>query len=165
MAKNRQPPALTSEWPILGHLLAILTVCGAFGLLLSWLLTPTVLANPSVAAYTPPPGTLLMPPPRKMDSPELTALEPSPFRTLAREYDATPEIQPRPEAHVTVRKRQRPRDNPEQAYGYARSWDDGNRQQWNDSPRGGDRQWNDYGRERHSNNRQWNDRQRGSWSW
>jgi len=161
MAKNRQPPALTSEWPILGHLLAILTVCGAFGLLLSWLLTPTVLANPSVAAYTPPPGTILIPPPRKTDSPELTALEPSPFRTLAREYDATPEIQP--QEHATVRKRQRPRDNPEQAY--ARSRDDGNRQQWTDGyrQRGGDRQWNDYGRERYSNNRQWNDR--GSWSW
>jgi hypothetical protein len=39
-----------------------------------WLMQPRVIPNPGLAAYKPPPGTRLIPPPRKMDAPELVEL-------------------------------------------------------------------------------------------
>jgi hypothetical protein len=151
---KRQAPSLGSEWSILGHLLAIVMVCGVFSLGLWWLMKPTVLANPSLAAYMPPPATHLIPPARKMDAPDI-ALEPSPFTTLARDYDPPPEIQPQQRVSAPVRKRPKARENPEQTF--ARGWND----QGNDGyRRWGDRQ--DSRRERYS--REWN-RGGGSWFW
>jgi hypothetical protein len=43
-------------------------------LILFWLMRPTVLANPGMSAYNAPPGTRLVPLPRKLESLELAEL-------------------------------------------------------------------------------------------
>ena len=154
MAKIAQNPSLSSDLPLLGHLLVLLAVLAAFGIGLAWLLKPTVIANPALAAYAPPPATVLIPPEPKAQSPELAAREPAGWASLAQAYDAAPEP-PKPEEHPPVRKRPRA-VAPEP--GNAWAWG-GNREPWNNRQRSDG--WND--RSRYSN--QSNDRQRGSWSW
>ena len=60
----------------LPHLLMYMLIklslfAAAFFAFLFWLFQPIVIENPGVAAYQPPPGTRLVPLPRKMDSPEV----------------------------------------------------------------------------------------------
>jgi hypothetical protein len=145
--------------PILGHIALVLAIAGAAAWMISsFFFQPNVIANPALAAYTPPPATRLIPVARKMDAPELALAEaePSPLTTLAQEYAANPEPT-KPEARPQARKRPRPAPRREdQAYGYGR--------QWNDF--GYDRYWNDYASARQRNGRS---RQRTggspSWAW
>jgi hypothetical protein len=162
MVKSPQNPSLSSDWSILGHLLVIGIVVAVFGLAFSWLLRPTVLPNPAVASYTPPPATLLIPPPRQKDAPPL-ADSPA-LSSLAQAYEVAPEpAKPQPERQV-VRKRTKTPERQETGSSFA--WGEG-RQQWNDNyrQRGSDYGWND---RQHYSNR--DERQRysnrgGFWAW
>ena len=60
------------NYPILYYLIKLSLFAGAFFVFLIWLFQPIVIENPGVAAYQPPPGTRLVPLPRKIDSAELT---------------------------------------------------------------------------------------------
>src|SRR5260221_12835523 len=72
--------------PLLWVLSANLAAAAGFFLLLYFLYQPKISPNPGVAAYTPPPGTRLIPLPRRSDAPELADLPrepPSPLNPLA----------------------------------------------------------------------------------
>jgi hypothetical protein len=62
----------------LGYLSGYIGFMAGIFLLLYWLFQPVALVNAGVAAYVPPEKTRLVPGPRKMDAPELVALEPLP---------------------------------------------------------------------------------------
>ena len=88
--------------------------------------------------FSPPPGTRLLPIPRKMDAPEvgdLTGDLPLPETAFAQ---AEPNEKHAKSASVAVRKRTRviPREHDEPALGYAQQWNGFGG--WN-----GDRAWND----------------------
>jgi hypothetical protein len=70
--------------PVFGAVsLALAMVIVVFGTLY-WLMQPTVNPDPGMAAYHPPPGTILEPAPRKADGKELTAVaEPAPEITAS----------------------------------------------------------------------------------
>lgn len=129
-----------NDWLLFGLLVTFFAMLAALAAGLVLMLKPTVLANPGVAAYQPPPLTLLYPPPREPD--ELASRAPS-FNSLAAEYELPqPEAakQPAERRVILKRKRTTPRDVAEQAY--ARSWNDGD---WNDRYRArydGFRGWN-----------------------
>jgi hypothetical protein len=118
--------------------LCSLTVGGAcFFFLLYAFSKPTVNVNPGLAAYRAPPGTILLPPPRQTDAPELADLPkepPDPPNALARAEPS--ESQPQPEARPPVRKRPVvTRERDPRRYGYG--WDFGYRGWRNNS-----RAWN-----------------------
>jgi len=119
---------------LLWSLSAALAVAGCLGLLLYSLLQPSAFPNSGLAAYTPPPGTRLLPLPRKSDAPELAALasqeEPTPLG--ARAQGERDDIRtPKRNAERPVRKRSHPpvrhREPREQ---YARQWNNGWRSDW-----------------------------------
>src|SRR5436190_13384076 len=58
-------------YPLLYILIKLSLIAAGFFAFLFWLYQPIIIENPGVAAYQPPPGTRLVPLPRKMDSPEL----------------------------------------------------------------------------------------------
>jgi len=60
--------------PILNALAVTLGLTAALFLLLYWLMRPKVFENPGLAAYQPPAGTRLEPPPRASDAPQLADL-------------------------------------------------------------------------------------------
>ena len=81
------------NYPMLYYLIKLSLFAGAFFVFLIWLFQPIVIENPGVAAYQPPPGTRLVPLPRKIDSAELTEILPT--RNLAvapQEANASSEI-------------------------------------------------------------------------
>jgi hypothetical protein len=108
-------------------------------LLLYSLSQPRVYANLGMAAYSTPPGTRLVPLPRKSDAPELAELAPepsSPLNALARAEESAqskravrpqPPSRPRPEA----------RERDQRRFGYAQQWNERYRD-WNSQ-----RAWND----------------------
>lgn len=112
------------------HYMVRLVFCGAlFFLFLYWKMLPTVLINPGMAAYQPPPGTRLEPLPRKMDAPELAEL---PDRTPAIVVDeGKPEIKKLENGEARVAVRKRPRPPPQREYqtpassSYAQQWNRG----------------------------------------
>jgi cell wall-associated NlpC family hydrolase len=70
MAKSNYDSSLST----LGALGLMCGATAALFLMLYWLMQPKVLGNPGLAAYHPPPGTRLVPIPRKSDAPELASL-------------------------------------------------------------------------------------------
>jgi len=62
-----------NDWtyPVMYSLIKLSLFAAAFFTFLFWLYQPNVLENPGVAAFQPPPGTRLVPAPRKMDLPEI----------------------------------------------------------------------------------------------
>jgi hypothetical protein len=118
--------------PIVLCWLANLGVAGIVLLAFLALHRPTVVPNPGMAAYKQPPGTYLIPPPQKMDAPEVADLPP-----LAAETAAASETKPAAKAKVAEAKtkhpkkhsaRKRPQSRPRPDYGYpgtryARQWD------------------------------------------
>src|SRR5262245_5903737 len=96
--------------PLAGYLVGYLAFISAIFLGLYGLLQPMAIANLGLAAYRPPPQTRLEPLPRKMDAPELTALEPpSSLRTFAQEYVATSAVEAPPDQQVSRPARKRTR--------------------------------------------------------
>jgi hypothetical protein len=110
-----------------------------FFLLLYSLSQPRVYANLGMAAYSAPPGTRLVPLPRKSDAPELAELAPepsSPLNALARaEESAQPKRAVRPQPPSRPRPEARERD--QRRFGYAQQWNERYRD-WNSQ-----RAWND----------------------
>jgi hypothetical protein len=116
--------------------LGVLSVMGAmtvaFFMALNWLMQPKVLENPGMAAYHPPPGTLLIPPPRKSDAPELAKLPEDSRASYAEAYTppeppkpAKPEVRERPKKTSPVRARRSPEQDrtyaqqrPQQQWGF-----------------------------------------------
>jgi hypothetical protein len=140
-AQDWRSPA--DEWaaPLFWVLVTILAGAACVFLLLYSLGQPKINPNPGVAAYTPPPGTRLIPLPRKSDAPELAELPPAPASpsSLTALAQAQPTEQPakhdvRPPIH------KRPRAEPNDQPGLA---------QWNYGYRGGNNGWTNSG----SNNR------------
>jgi hypothetical protein len=98
------------EWavPVVGYLIVFAAAMAGIFLLLYCLLQPAKTANAGLAAYSPPPGTSLEPPARKMDAPDLVELEPSPLHALAQEHVTEPAVAvppPKQEVRRPVRKR------------------------------------------------------------
>jgi hypothetical protein len=142
-AQNWKSPS--DEWaaPLFWVLVTMLAGAACVFLLLYSLGQPKINPNPGLAAYTPPPGTRLIPLPRKSDAPELAELppapaSPSPLTALAQ---AQPSEQPaKHDVRLPVQKR--PRAEP-------REYDQRGFAQWNYGYRGGSNSWNNSG----SNNR------------
>jgi hypothetical protein len=113
----------------LGVLSLMCGVTVSLFLLLYWLMQPKVLENPGMAAYHPPPGTRLVPLPRKSDAPELANLPENSRSSFAEAY--TPPEPPKP-AKQQARERPkkaapaRARRSPERVRTYAQQqWDFG----------------------------------------
>jgi hypothetical protein len=86
MVKPLKSQINESVLPVFLILSAILAAVGCFSLLLFCFSKPTIYPNPGLAAYAPPPGTRLLPLPRKSDAPELANLPdeaPSPLAAFA----------------------------------------------------------------------------------
>jgi hypothetical protein len=152
--------SLSEEWgvPMLAVFGTILAGAACFFLLTYYLFQPTLSPNPGLAAYTPPPGTRLVPLPRKSDAPELAELpaEPSSVarasgasasgpRTagLSALAQAQPSDQPsKREAHPPVHKRPRlePREDDRGKYGPDQQWKFGYRD-WNNNNSNNNRAW------------------------
>src|SRR5882724_6611647 len=80
------------NYPIMYYLVKLSLFACTFFAFLIWLFQPIIIENPGVAAYQPPPGTRLVPLPRKIDS-ALTEILPT--RNLAvapQEANASSEI-------------------------------------------------------------------------
>jgi hypothetical protein len=118
---------------------AITATVGCFWFLIFDLSQPTMYPNPGLAAYTPPPGTRLLPLPRRSEAPELADLPnepPSPLTALARVLDQH-EMMSEPPA------RKRPRvaagENERRTSDYGQQWNygygDGNSNRASSSPR------------------------------
>jgi len=138
--------------PIAVYLIALALVAGLGCFGGYWLMQPRVIPNLGLAAYEPPPGTRLLPLPRKMDAPELADLPPTPVATVSVELERSPEntekttvaATPKP---VARRARARAPDNPMSAYAYGDRWGQSGRWGYGDR---WDRSW--------SSSRGWNDR-------
>jgi hypothetical protein len=138
--------------PIAVYLIALALVAGLGCFGGYWLMQPRVIPNLGLAAYEPPPGTRLLPLPRKMDAPELADLPPTPVATVGVEPERPPEstenttvaATPKP---VARRARARAPDNPMSAYAYGDRWGQSGRWGYGDR---WDRSW--------SSSRGWNDR-------
>jgi hypothetical protein len=108
------------------------------------LMQPRVIPNLGLAAYEPPPGTRLIPLPRKMDAPELADLPPTPVATVSGEPERSPESvekttvaeTPKP---VARRARARAADDPMSAYAYGDRWGQSGRWGYNERRAYGDR--------------------------
>jgi hypothetical protein len=116
----------SDEWglPLIWVLGSIAALSGCFWFLVVYLSQPTVYRNPGLAAYTPPPGTRLLPLPRKMDAPEVADLDespPSPVTALAQAQTNEKQVK---SSRVLVRKRAHeiPREPGLRARGYAQQW-------------------------------------------
>jgi hypothetical protein len=106
---------------------------------------PTVYPNPGLAAYTPPPGTRLIPLSRKSDAPELVDLPDEPRAALSAFAQAQTEEKPA-KADVRPPARKRPRvdhrDYEQRRLDNAQQWDHGYRD-WNNKRAlsGGPKSW------------------------
>ena len=139
------------EWvvPLFWIVTAILAVVGYFSFLLIYLAQPTILQNPGLTTYTPPPGIPLMPPQRMSDAPELADLPdntPSPRTALAQAQ--TDEKKLNRGAPARNRPRVVPHENDQRTLGYAQQWNYGHfdwnsHRAWSGGPKltGGPKSW------------------------
>jgi hypothetical protein len=114
MAETWKSPSDDWAVPLFWFLSVILAGAACLFLLLHSAYRPTVTANPGIADYTPPPGTRLIPLPRKSDAPELAELRaepPFPLGALAQANAS--EKQAKRDARPPALKRPRvaPHDN------------------------------------------------------
>ena len=124
------------------YLAFLATGAACFFFMLYALSKPAVNSNPGLAAYSAPPGTRLLPLPRKSDAPELVEVPRealTPLNALARAEPS--ESQPKAKQRPSVRKRREVRREQDQRY--APQWNDGYREWRNDSRawNGGFRPW------------------------
>jgi hypothetical protein len=106
----------------------ILAAAGGLSLLFYSATRPTIYANPGIAAYTPPPGTRLVPLPRSSDAPELVDLPDQASSPLTALAQAQPNEKPaKTDVRPPARKRPRsdPHDYEERKPGYAQQWNYG----------------------------------------
>jgi hypothetical protein len=151
MTKQPRHSAQESAQPLLGTVTAIATVIGCFWFFVLYLSQPTIYPNPGLAAYAPPTGTRLVPPPRESDAPDLAEVpknSPSPLTAMAQAQLREKEVQKDVKAVPQVRKHSRttPREAEQPIVGYAQQWSgDGNRESSRvpSSPRltGGPKSW------------------------
>lgn len=96
--------ASTAQFAILGLIMG-----GAFVFfgILHHLLQPTVVANPGLAAFSPPPATRLVPLPRQSDAPELAELPAEAASSLKAFAQAAAPTETKPDAKPPARKRPR----------------------------------------------------------
>jgi hypothetical protein len=132
------------EWaaPVFWALVTILAGAAGVFLLLYSLGQPKINPNPGLAAYTPPPGTRLLPLPRKSDAPELAELppdSPSPLAALAQVQPIEPPAKHDVRPPVHKRPRVDAHENDQRNLGFAQQWNNGNRG-WNNSW-GNNRSW------------------------
>jgi hypothetical protein len=166
---SRSQPSRSQPWqpqgggwdvPLFCFLGAILAAAGCFFFLLHSLYQPTINRNPGVAAYVPPPGTRLVPLPRKSDAPELADLPadpPSPLTALARaqagDQPAKRDIRPSPRKHPRTdfaeydqrgydQRGYDQRGYDQRGYGFVQQWNNGSRG-WNNNRAwsGGPKSW------------------------
>jgi hypothetical protein len=119
MRTSHAEPSVDFAAPLAACLLVLVSLAGLGFLAGSWLMQPRVLPNVGLAAYQPPPGTRIIPLPRKMDAPELAEL---PVAVVASEPDPTPEqveVKPVATNPPVVHKRPKPRPQPDPYSGYA----------------------------------------------
>jgi hypothetical protein len=126
--------------PLLWTVMAITGVVACFWFSLFYLSRPTSVPNPGLAAYTPPPGTRLLPLPRVSDAPELADVpnEPtSPLTAMAQAQTSQKQAKDPPSAHRHLRTV--PRETEQRAWGYAQQWNGYGSWEGNRSPGGGRR--------------------------
>ena len=75
------------NFPLALCLINLSLFAAAFFAFLGWLYQPNVIENPGIAAYRQPPGTRLVPLPRKMDAPELVEIPEAVRHTASLAYD------------------------------------------------------------------------------
>jgi hypothetical protein len=141
-----QPPSDEWDAPVFWILTAILAgAAGLFLVLYFFLLQPTIHPNPGLAAFTPPPGTRLVPLPRKSTAPELADIPgdpPSPLTALAKAQtdDQPVKHETRPPAHRHPRAD--PSDSGQRSYGFAQPWSYGSHvPSSNNAPSSNNRAW------------------------
>jgi hypothetical protein len=144
-----------SEWaaPVLAVFGSILAGAACFFLLTYYLFQPILSPNPRLAADTPPPGTQLVPLPRKSDAPALAELPAEPLSgasasgpstaglsalAQAQPGDQPPKREARPPAHK--RPRVEPREDDRGKYGPDQQWKFGYRD-WNNNNLNNNRAW------------------------
>jgi len=123
MVKPLKSQINESVLPVFLILSAILAVVGCFSLLLFYFSEPTTYPNPGLAAYVPPPGTRLVPLPRKSDAPELGNLPDEPSSPLA----AFAQAQTNEMSEIPARKRPRVaiHETDHATSDYAQQWNSG----------------------------------------
>ena len=139
--------SLSEQWelPLLGVFSVVLAGASCIFLLLYYLSQPAINRNPGVAAYTPPPGTRLVPLPRKSDAPELAELPPDPPSALTALAQAVPSDQPaKRAARPPAGKRPRidPAEDDRARFSPDQQWKFGYRDWNNDRGRNNNHDWN-----------------------
>ena len=117
---------------LLGYLSASMGLAVVFFLVLYWLMQPSVIPNPGMAAHFAPPATRIEPLPRKMDAPALAEVpEPAPPIAFAQDYsNKSRSEKANRDVRASVRKRSRTvvrREYQKPASGYAQEWNGGYR--------------------------------------
>jgi hypothetical protein len=143
-----KPRADEWEAPLFWVLSALLAGAACLFLLLYSLCQPKTNLNPGLAAYTPPPGTRLLPLPRQSDAPELAELpadspppslsSSSPLKALAQAQPGDPPVKreirlaARKRPHADPREHADPHEYDQQGAGFVQQWNFGYRG-WNNT--------------------------------
>jgi hypothetical protein len=109
--------------PLLWTSTAITAVVGCFWLFVFCLSQPTIYPNPGLAAYTPPPGTRLIPLSRQSDAPALADVPdeaPSPLTAMAQAQVGQKQVKDAPSGRKHPRTV--PREADQRPSGYAQQW-------------------------------------------
>jgi hypothetical protein len=125
---TRKPQSDELAAPLFWMLSANLAAAAGFFLLLYFLHQPTINPNAGVAAYMPPPGTRLIPLPRRSDAPELVDLSADPASALSALAQAqTSDQHAKADAHPPARKRPRadPGEHDQRKVGFGQQWNFG----------------------------------------
>jgi hypothetical protein len=129
------------------YLIVFVSVTALGALTGYWLMQPRVFPNPGLAAYKPPPGTRLIPLPRKMDAPALVELPavPSDVPNIKVDYPQNPISQAAVASPKPAARRAKPKshsvDDPTSAYAYSERWRYSERRTYADRP---DRGWSSW---------------------
>lgn len=145
MRDNLRPAKGDYDIALCWGLGAATAVAGCVGLLLLFLMQPDKYPNLGLAAYTPPPGTRLLPLPHKSDAPELAELpaqEPAALNALAHAKTVDVEVTRAPDRQGRKRTRSASRPREQREAGDARPQWNGWRNEWNGNFwNGGSRAW------------------------
>ena len=135
MLMVKRSKSRSDEWapPLFSIIGAITAIVGCFWLLLFDLSRPTIYPNLGLAAYTPPPGTRLLPLPRKSGAQELADLPdepPSPLTALAQAKANEKPVKVDSPTAARKHVRAAPREYDQRTLGYAQEWNYG-QSDWN----------------------------------
>jgi hypothetical protein len=121
MAKISGHDSNNWEISLLWYFLQLMAGAACIFLLLYELYRPTVYANPGLAAYEPPPGTVLLPLPGKHDAPILAAMPDETLDRGASPVQAQANDKPKHAEHSRARtasRRRAPGEAPSRNEGY-----------------------------------------------